>query len=93
MLTANDGAEAVAIFSQYKDDIRAAIVDVNMPIMNGPQTIKALLRLNPKLKLITISGQAGSENLVDREGTVKFLQKPYTAEKLLTALEELFDQE
>jgi DNA-binding NtrC family response regulator len=59
-----------------------------MPFMDGPATIRALLRMNPKVRIVAASGlgtgqQAGEGTL---EGVSVFLNKPYTAEKLLKTL-------
>jgi len=59
-----------------------------MPFMDGPATIRALQRMNPKVRIIAASGlgqaQRGGESAL--EGVSVFLHKPYTAEKLLKTL-------
>ena len=47
VLTATDGAEAVAIYAQHKNEIAVVLTDMMMPIMDGPATIRALMRINP----------------------------------------------
>jgi two-component system, cell cycle sensor histidine kinase and response regulator CckA len=88
VLTANDGAEAVALYAEHKDEIRAVLTDTMMPYMDGPATIRALHRLNPHVKVITTSGLDANGDLVEAAGVdVKaFLSKPFTAEKLLLTL-------
>jgi CheY-like chemotaxis protein len=91
VLTAADGTEALAIYADQKNDIAVVLTDMVMPFMDGPATIRALLRMNPDVKIIAASGlttghQPGEGSL---EGVQTFLSKPYTAEKLLTALAEL----
>jgi two-component system cell cycle sensor histidine kinase/response regulator CckA len=88
VLTANDGAEAVALYAEHKDEIRAVLTDTMMPYMDGPATIRALYRLNPRVKVIATSGLDANGDLVETAGAgVKaFLSKPFTAEKLLLTL-------
>jgi len=88
VLTASDGTEAVALYAQNKDKIQVVLVDMMMPYMDGPSTIRALQKLNPKVKIIAASGLAANGKAVEAIGAaVKiFLSKPYTADKLLTAL-------
>jgi len=59
-----------------------------MPFMDGPATIRALQRMNPQVRIIAASGFGTSHYQVDPslEGVEIFLDKPYTAEKLLKAL-------
>jgi PAS domain S-box-containing protein len=91
VLTAEDGAEAVALFAQNKDDIRAVLMDMMMPYMEGPASIRAIQRLNPEARIIVSSGLKANRKAIDpTNGGVKlFLAKPYTADKLLNALAEI----
>lgn len=91
VLTAADGTEAVALYAEHRDGISAVLTDMLMPFMDGPATIRALLKMDPKAKIIAASGltagqRAGEASL---EGVKVFLSKPYTAEKLLKALGEV----
>ena len=93
-ITAADGTEAIALYAQHKDDIRLVLTDVMMPFMDGPVTIRALHKLNPHVKIIASSGLAENVKMAEFNGGVKaFLPKPYTAEKLLTTLKELLNED
>jgi two-component system cell cycle sensor histidine kinase/response regulator CckA len=93
VLTANDGAEAVALYAEHKDEIKAVLTDMMMPYMDGPATIHALHRLNPQVKVIMTSGLDANGSLVESAGAGvrAFLSKPYTAEKLLLTLAEVLN--
>ena len=91
VLTASDGTEALAVYADKKNEIAVVLTDMVMPFMDGPATIRALLRMNPKVRIIAASGlgtghRAGEAAL---EGVSVFLNKPYTAEKLLKTLAEV----
>ena len=47
VLTAFNGAEAVALYARQPQAIQAVLMDMMMPVMDGAQTIQALRRLNP----------------------------------------------
>ena len=88
VLTASDGTEALACYADRKNDIAVVLSDMVMPFMDGPATIRALKKMNSRVKIIAASGftagnKAGEGPL---EGVNIFLSKPYTAEKLLKAL-------
>jgi CheY-like chemotaxis protein len=91
--TAADGIEATALYARHIDLIRAVIVDMVMPNLDGPSTIKVLTRINPSLRIIAVSGLAEASGDIHREinsGTVHaFLSKPVEAHKLLTTLREV----
>jgi PAS domain S-box-containing protein len=86
-LTAADGTEAVALYAQHKDEIEVVLTDLMMPYMDGPVTIRALLKMNPNVRIIASSGLAENSRAI--EGVKLFLPKPYTAERLLNALAEV----
>jgi CheY-like chemotaxis protein len=55
-LTATDGADAVAMYAQHRDEIAVVLNDMVMTVMDGAATIHALTRINPKIKIIAASG-------------------------------------
>jgi two-component system cell cycle sensor histidine kinase/response regulator CckA len=91
VLTAGDGVEAIGTYAMRKDEISAVITDLMMPVMDGPATIRALLKLNPLAKIIACSGVMADANIHEatRAGAKLFLPKPFTTEKLLKAVKEI----
>ena len=89
VLIASDGTEALAIYTQNKD-IDIVLTDMAMPYLDGPSTIRALRKINPKLKVIGASGLAnatiGPSNELNLQG---YLQKPFTTEALLETIAEV----
>jgi PAS domain S-box-containing protein len=88
VLTAADGADAVAVYLEHKDKIAVVLTDMSMPVMDGPALIHALVRINPAVKIIAASGleTKGTVTEAVRAGVKQILNKPYTAETLLTTL-------
>ena len=94
VLTASDGAGAIALYAKQTQEIALVITDMMMPIMDGAATIQVLMRLNPAIRIIATSGRDSGENLArasDAPGQ-HFLPKPYTAEALLKLVREVLDQ-
>jgi PAS domain S-box-containing protein len=94
VLTAADGAEALAIYAEQKNGIAAVLTDMMMPVMDGMAVIRVLMRINPAVKIIAASGlNANGDVTAVSGGAVKhFLTKPYTARTLLTAIREILDE-
>ena len=67
------------------------VLDLLMPHMDGPSTIRVLRKLDPNVRVIAASGLVEAEKLKDVTGleSIPFLMKPYTAEKLLTTLQQV----
>jgi PAS domain S-box-containing protein len=94
-ITAHDGAEAVAIYAQQKESIAVVLTDMAMPIMDGPATIRALMKIKPQVRIIAATGlrTEGSEAKATETGIRYFLAKPYTAATLLKTLRMVLDVE
>ncbi|HWB60748.1 MAG TPA: PAS domain S-box protein [Chthoniobacteraceae bacterium] len=90
VLTAGNGAFAVATYAQHMDKIAVALVDMMMPVMDGRSTIHALKQINPAVKIIAASGLNARTDITPAS-TRHFLSKPYTAETLLQTLRMVLD--
>ncbi|MHC1764873.1 MAG: PAS domain S-box protein [Verrucomicrobiia bacterium] len=93
VLLANDGAETVALYARHGPEIRAVLVDIMMPFMDGPATIRALQKLDPHVRCMAVSGLMDNDKLTEiaEDGKVAFLAKPFTTEQLLLALHALLE--
>ena len=95
VLTATDGADALATYVQHKNEIAIVLTDMMMPIMDGAATIQALLRINPTVRIIAASGLRANRDgdKTSVAGIKRFLNKPYTAEALLTSMRAVLDED
>jgi len=91
VITACDGAEAISLYLQHKEEIKAVLMDMIMPIMEGPASIRALSKLSSNIKIIAVSGLAEKDKFTKVADTKvhAFLTKPYTAERLLKTIDEV----
>jgi PAS domain S-box-containing protein len=94
ILTARDGAEAVAIYAEHKNEIAVVLTDMMMPVMDGLNLIRVLTRINPAIKIVAASGLAkNGSGSREPGGNIKhFLTKPYTAETLLKTIRAILDE-
>ncbi len=93
VITANDGKEAIALYLQHRELIRAVLMDMMMPVMDGQSSIQELHKINPELKIIAVSGLTEKDKLakVDEARAHAFLMKPYTTEKLLNTIHDVMN--
>jgi CheY-like chemotaxis protein len=93
VITAANGKEAVDRFREAPDLIEAVLLDVKMPVMDGREALRELRRIRPDVKVLISSGYNESEALRDftSEGVNLFVQKPYRAAALATALKCVLD--
>ncbi|QLE43625.1 PAS domain S-box protein [Nostoc sp. C052] len=92
VLTAKNGIEAIALYTEHKDEIKLVLMDMMMPLMGGETTISTLQIINPQVQIIAMSGLAKSEVLVQTMGIgiQGFLVKPFTANELLSVVQTIF---
>ena len=88
VLTAADGREAVAVFREHAETVRAVLLNLTMPHQDGAATARQLRQIRPDLRIILTSGYTEEE--ATRQFTTRdlsgFLQKPYTIKDLVAAL-------
>jgi CheY-like chemotaxis protein len=86
VLSAANGAEALALLDQHKDDVRLVLTDIAMPVMDGVEMLAILRQRCPHLPVILMSGalDAGQQQLPP--GATAFLAKPFRLEQLLAAV-------
>ena len=92
VLTAENGEQAVVLYTENKDKIKVVLMDMMMPVMDGQTSIRAICTINPEVKIIAVSGLIGKDRLANVAlHTKAFLPKPFTAEKLLKTIHEVLN--
>jgi CheY-like chemotaxis protein len=78
---AANASEAVHLLEQQKGTVDVALLDVQMPGVDGPKTLAALRTIKPDLPAVYMSGSTGSYSVDDllRTGAVRVLQKPFAS--------------
>ena len=81
---ANNGEEAIALAIEHKPDL--AILDVQMPVLDGISAAEKIIAIAPVLMLTAFS----QRELVDRArdaGVMAYVVKPFTISDLVPAIE------
>ena len=86
VLTANDGHEALALFERHVSSVRAVIIDLMMPNLDGTSAITQLRSKRPALPIVAISGTDLEPDRPVQHKGIAFLSKPFTVQSLLSAL-------
>ena len=88
ILTATNGRDGLAVFRAHEGEVRAVVLDLTMPIMNGDEVLADLRKgggPGATLPVLLSSGYSSddvAENL-QRRGVQQFLQKPYSPGELI----------
>lgn len=89
VLKARSAVEAVREFRQHKGEVALLLVDVVLPGKNGRDMAQELMREEPKLKTVFISGYP--ENTPD-EGPLRntiYLSKPFSLGSLMQKIRDV----
>ncbi len=84
--TAASGTDALQQAKQAQ--YGAAILDINLPDLNGLSVLKVLMELDGSLPVIVLTGNATSENTIGSlaKGAFAYLTKPYNSQELKAVL-------
>lgn len=88
---AADGNEAIEYIKDNNLDI--VLLDINMPNMNGIETLKKIKQINPSLKIIMLTVYDAREYLIEtlNLGANGYMLKDAEAESLVKAIEAVYN--
>src|SRR5262249_28270189 len=94
VLLAEDGREGVRVLREHAGRVDLVILDLAMPVMGGPETLYALRRIDPSVRVIVSSGYDEIDTARRFSGSrlSGFLQKPFSAAKLASAVAAVLEQ-
>ena len=89
VMEARHGADALRLWRRHRDDIDVVITDVRMPELGGPELMAQLHADVPTLPVVFVSGYSDAPPSIEGRAYEAFVQKPFTADALLTAVVEV----
>ncbi len=86
-----DGRQAVEMVCEIQPDIEIALMDINMPNMDGIAAIRAMLAHNPRLACVVLSAERDNMAVraAKKAGALGYLVKPYTADQFIPLMERV----
>lgn len=90
---ASSGVEALEIFDELEGKVDLVVSDVVMPEMDGPTLLGELIKRQPDIKFVFVSGYAEdafAKNL-SKEAKFGFLPKPFTLKQLATTVKDMLE--
>ena len=86
---ASNGQEAVQVASNSHPDV--AVLDVSMPLMNGPEAVQEILQASPKTRCILLTRHDDDHYVLDalRNGVRGYVLKTQTGVDLVRAIREV----
>jgi signal transduction histidine kinase/ActR/RegA family two-component response regulator len=93
VVTAADGVEAVDLYRRRGAEINVVVFDQELPRLSGWDALRQIRDVNPNVSAIVASGHLDrtKESEVRAWGARAVVRKPYTAERILTAIREVLE--
>jgi CheY-like chemotaxis protein len=90
VMKAHDGLEVISIFEKHADDICCIILDIQMPKMNGIDTLRYVRKMDEDIPVIIVSGYLldANHNQLDSLCPTGYLQKPISYNDLADMLKK-----
>jgi DNA-binding NtrC family response regulator len=94
VITAASGPDAVARLSEAGTPVQLIVANAAMHLMDGTPIIDALKRIKPDVKVILVNGvdTRAPGKSSDQFKSDAEIHKPFTVEKLVTAVHEVFSK-
>jgi signal transduction histidine kinase len=91
VITAANGAKALEIGENRKDEIDFLVVDMRMPGVGGAEVCRRFRQWLPTVSIVLVSGHSAEHQVMELclDSRTAFLQKPYRLENLLEVISEL----
>jgi DNA-binding response OmpR family regulator len=85
--TTADGPQGIMLFKTHKPDL--VLLDLGLPSMSGIEVLRELKQIDPKAKIIVVTGYPSVESTVVtiRAGAWDYIQKPFDVKHLLKKIE------
>lgn len=84
-----DGQKAIDLFSEKKHDY--ILLDLNMPVVDGIEALKEMIKIKPDAKICIISAQS-NPNVIKQTlelGASGYITKPFKKEDIIQKIEEI----
>jgi CheY-like chemotaxis protein len=91
IMEAPNGAEALEVYKRESPDL--VMLDVNMPIMDGIETLRALKALNPDAVVVMLTSLANRQTIDEAValGAANYIRKDAPPEEIGRALADTID--
>jgi PAS domain S-box-containing protein len=92
VLAVGDGRKALSLFERFHESIHLVLTDLVMPEMGGLELLREVRRINREVRLLVMTGYPlAGEQALSREGSVEWLQKPFTVKELTQVVRRLLE--
>ncbi len=90
---ADNGLSGIEEYKKHKPDV--VTMDITMPLMDGIEAVKEIIRIDPKSKIIIVSALNQKKMIFEalENGAKHYIVKPITFDKVKEVIEEVNEYE
>jgi CheY-like chemotaxis protein len=94
VLQAENGRQAVDLFSKMTSRVALVILDMTMPVMGGAEALMEIRKISRSVPVVLTSGfdQPEAMRKFNGQSLAGFLQKPFTAKALAEIVKKAMDR-
>lgn len=94
VISAFDGEQAVEMYRKHQNEIAVVLSDLGLPKLGGFDAFLQMKKINPGAQVILASGffDPSQKSAMLEAGVEYFVQKPYKANEILSAIRKLLDK-
>lgn len=94
VLLACDGREGLDLAREHAGEIDVVLLDLKMPGPSGMEVLEELLKLDPSLPVVVITGYATVDSAVEamKKGAYDFIPKPFTPDQLRLVVQRAYEK-
>jgi len=91
VITAEDGNQALQVFTDQQESIDMVLLDMSMPVMSGLDVYISLREIDPGIKVLVTSGFGldGKVQKILDTGASGFIAKPFNADSLTEKIQQI----
>jgi CheY-like chemotaxis protein len=88
---AGDGAAAITLYEQHRPDL--VLLDVNMPNLDGVQTLERLLQIDPDAIVVMLTSLTNRQTVEDcvRLGATGYIRKDTPRDEMIPQLQRILE--
>jgi CheY-like chemotaxis protein len=92
IIEAGDGATALTLYQQHRPDL--VLLDVNMPNLDGVQTLERLLQIDPAAIVVMLTSLTNRQTVEDcvRLGATDYIRKDTPRDEMIAQLQRIIEE-
>ncbi len=87
-----DGKEGYELYQKLKPDL--VTMDVTMPVMDGLDSLKLIMRYDPKAVIVMVTSAGQQQTMLDavKSGAADFIAKPFDSQQIAKTIEKALQE-